>query len=231
MKKITKTTERQWQCPYCGFLNDLSENTCEKCEAIRNGDEVEKEITTNFEETTIESSEDSKTIIINHNSTKYISIIALVLALLFGAFLIANKYYKPNVTDEDHFTVISKKWEYTISIGEFIEEKGITSYTEPPHEATNITTRQVQQENGWYKTEYTYDYKEWKVVRTERITGKSGIPTFTEYTPKDGEKIMNTSDAIYTITVQTYNGKKNISISEDKWKNIVVGNTYSESDF
>ena len=44
MKKITKTTERNWQCPYCNFLNDLSSNTCKNCGAVRNGNEVEKEI-------------------------------------------------------------------------------------------------------------------------------------------------------------------------------------------
>jgi hypothetical protein len=231
MKKITETTERKWQCPYCGFLNDLSVNTCKKCGAIRNGDEVEKEITTNFEETTIESSEDSNPIIINRSSSKGILSIVLLLVLVFGTFLIVNKYHKSNATDKDQFTVISKQWEYIVSIGEFIEEKGITSYTHPPNGATNITTRQVQQENGWYKTEYTYDYQDWKVVRTERIEGEKDIPTFTEYTPKDGEKIMDISDANYTITVQSYTGKKTISISKNKWINIVVGNTYSESDF
>lgn len=232
MKKIIKTTERNWQCPYCGFLNDLSENTCEKCGAVRNGDEVEKEITTNFEETTttVESAEDSEPILTTRSAPKIILAIVLALAIVFGAAMIANIFSKSHTTDTDHFTVISKQWEYTVSIGEYVEDR-VTSYTQPPVGATNITTRQVQQQNGWYKTEYTYDYQDWKIVRTERITGESSIPTFTEYTPQEGEKIMNTSKAQYTVTVQTYNGMKTISVSQDKWTTIIVGNTYSEGDF
>ena len=225
MKKIKKTTERNWQCPYCGYLNDLSENTCKQCGAIRNGDEVEKEITT-FEETTIESTEDSEPIIKTHISIKVILVIALI-----GVAVIAMIFAKPHTTDKEQLTVISKQWEYTVSIGEFVEEKGITSYTQPPYDATNVTTRQVQQENGWYKTEYTYDYQNWKVVRMELITGEKDIPTFNEYTPQEGEKVMDTSDANYMVTVQSYSGKKTITVSKDKWIAIVVGNTYSESDF
>ncbi len=226
MKRIVKTTENYWQCPYCGYLNDLSEKACKQCGATRSGDEVEKKITTDLKETTIESTEDSKPIIENHVSTKIIlAIVLLAVALIAGIFA------KSHTTDKDQFIVLSKQWEYTISIGKFVEEKGITSYTQPPHGATNITTKQVQQDNGWYKTEYTYDYQDWKVVRTERVTGESDYPTFEEFTPNKDEKVMNTSEVTYMVTIQSINGVKTISVSQDRWISIVVGNTYSESDF
>ena len=235
MKKITKTTERNWQCPYCGFLNDLANNTCEKCGAVRNGDEVEKEITTNFEETTTtETAEVSDVIISTRNGFKAIIGIIVAILVVFAITLIVNHVGSPNSrsgSDGEQYTILSRDWEYTINIGEFVEETGITSFTQPPKGATNVTTRQVQQQNGWYKTEYTYDYADWKVVRTETITGSGDLPTYKEYTPKEGEKIMSTLKTRYTVTVMTASGKKVISLPEEKWVSLIVGNTYPSSEF
>ena len=238
MKKIIRTTERNWQCPYCGFLNDLSENTCEKCGAIRNGDEVEKEITTNFEETTTtETGEVPDVVISTHKNVQALLAIIVGLIAVFAAVFIIHAIVTPDSNNggssknAEQYTVLSKEWEYTISIGEMVEETRITSYTEPPKGATNIETRQVQQSNGWYKTEYTYDYADWKTVRTETITGSGEVPNFKEYTLAEGEKLMNTPKVRYTVTVMTASGKKTISVSESKWISIVIGNTYSSSEF
>jgi len=236
MKKIIKTTERNWKCPYCGFLNDLSTNTCEKCGAVRNGDEVEKEITTNFEETTTtETPEVSDIVITTHNGLKTILGIIVGLFAVLALVLIVNRVVTPSGSishnGTEKYTVISKDWEYTLSIGEYVEETRITSYNKPPKGATNIETRQVQQSNGWYKTEYTYDYADWKVVRTETITGSDDIPTFKEYTPAEGENVMATSKVRYTVTVMTASGKKILNVSKDKWITFVIDNEYSSDEF
>ena len=234
MKRIIKTTERNWQCPYCGFLNDLSENSCKKCGAVRNGDEVEKEVTTNFEETTTtETVEASDIVISTHKSlrTLLISAIVLVIVLAVVYFAMVNINSGDPTTNIEQYTVVSKTWEYTISIGEYVEVTGITSYVKPPVGATNIETKQVMQSNGWYKTEYTYDYFEWRVVRTETITGENDVPTFKEYTVSDSEKIMETSDVRYMVTVNTSSGKKNLSVSKEKWITLVPGKVYSSKEF
>lgn len=239
MKKIIKTTERNWQCPYCGFLNDLSKNTCEKCSAIRNGNEVEKEITTNFEETTtIETHEGSDIVISTRNSLKVILSLSCAFAIIIVLCLIANKFTSTNSSPQnnnlsyENYTVISKDWEYTISIGEFVNVTDIKSTTAPPKGATNIKTHQVQQENGWYKTEYTYDFADWKVTRTETITGSDSIPTFKEYTAlTEDEKIISTSVPRYTVTVNTSSGKQVIRVSESKWITFVKEKTYPASEF
>lgn len=227
MKKIIKTTERNWQCPYCNFLNDLSDNTCKKCGAIRNGDEVEKEITTNFEETTItETAEVSEPVIsVRHT----FGIVLSIVLVLIGVAVLAFTHSHSNNTNNDttKCTVISKEWEYTVSIGEYVLQTGITSYTKPPVDATNVTSKQVMQENGWYKTEYTYDYSSWQIVKTEKITGTASAPTFKEYTvSSENEKIMELSEVRYSVTVQTYVGIEKLSITEDKWNSIVIGNVY-----
>lgn len=228
MKKITKTTERNWQCPYCNFLNDLSSNTCKNCGAVRNGDEVEKEITTNFEETTVtETHEVSEPVISTHHTIGILAgIIIVLIAIVFWVFTVAPSSTKDS--DTTKCTVLSKNWEYTVSIGEYVMQTGITSYTKPPVDATNVTTKQVMQDNGWYKTEYTYDYPSWQIVRTETISGADNTPTFKEYTvSSEDEKIMKTSDVRYSVTVQTYVGTEKLSVTEDKWNSIVVGNVYS----
>ncbi len=233
MKKIVKTTERNWQCPYCGFLNDLSDNSCKNCGAVRNGDEVEKEVTTNFEETTTTETAEVSDIVISAHKTipTLLKIIIALLAVLTAAYFIIGGV---SITREDanieQYTVVSKTWEYTISIGEYAEVKGITSYIKPPADATNIETKQVMQSNGWYKTEYTYDYFDWKVVRTETITGEDDVPTFKEYSVSEGEKIMETSEVRYMVTVNTSSGKKNISVSKAKWITLIPGKVYSSNE-
>jgi len=225
MKKITKTTERNWQCPYCSFLNDLSSNTCKNCGAVRNGDEVEKEITTNFEETTItETSEASKSVISTHHTVGiFIGIALLLIAILVLVFAAPSS----NNSDTTKCTILSKEWEYTVSIGEYVMQTGITSFTKPPADAENVTSKQVMQENGWYKTEYTYDYPSWQIVRTETITGTNNAPTFNEFTvSNENEKIMEISEVRYSVTVQTYVGTEKLSVSEDKWNSIIAGNVY-----
>lgn len=226
MKKIVKTTERNWQCPYCSFLNDLSENVCKKCGAVRNGDEVEKEITTNFEETTVtETHEASGPVISTHHTISII--LGVVLLLVAIVALVIAIPSSDTGSDTTKCTVISKDWEYTVSIGEYVMQTGITSYTKPPVDATNVTSKQVMQENGWYKTEYTYDYPAWQITRTETITGTGNAPIFNEYTiSKESEKVMETSDVHYYVTVQTYLGTEKLPVSENMWTSIVVGNVY-----
>ena len=149
MKRITRTTERTWQCPYCGFLNDLQNTTCEKCGVVRNGNEVEKEITTDFTETTTTTEVDqpSDYVITTHASIRTILLIVGALAVIaIIAIFLSNRSTPINFNDEN-YAVVSKEWEYTVNIGEFVEEKDITSYTAPPVGAENIRTRQVQQSN------------------------------------------------------------------------------------
>ena len=234
MKKITKTTKRNWQCPYCGFLNHLSDNSCKNCGAVRNGDEVEKEVTTNFEETTTtETAEVSDVVISTHKALPTLLVIAAIFIVVLAAAYFAFGGINPGDTKTtiEQYTVVSKTWEYTISIGEYGEVKGITSYIKPPADATNVITKQVMQSNGWYKTEYTYDYFDWKVVRTETITGENDVPTFKEYSVSEGEKIMDTSQVRYIVTVNTSSGKKNISISRNKWVSLAIGKAYSANEF
>ena len=234
MKRITRTTERTWQCPYCGFLNDLQNNTCEKCGAVRNGNEVEKEITTDFTETTTTTEVDqpSDYVITTHASIRTILLIVGALAVIaIIAIFLSNRSTPINFNDEN-YAVVSKEWEYTVNIGEFVEEKDITSYTAPPVGAENIRTRQVQQSNGWYKTEYIYDYADWKVTKTETITGSKDIPTYKEYIPADDQKVMGYTTARFTVTVMTPTyGRQVFTVSEAKWKTFTVDKTYPASEF
>ncbi len=235
MKKIIKTTKRNWQCPYCGFLNDLTENTCKKCGAIRNGDEVEKEITTEFEETsTTETSEASDIDTIDFSTAistaiiGYIVVAIVLISICIGAYRLTVS--KEKEIDEN-YTIVNKEWEYTLSIGKYVTETR-KSATTPPQGATNVEAHQIQQENGWYRTEYTYDYAEWKVTRTETVTGSDAIPTFAEYTElTEGEKVLSTSLPRYTVTVITPSGKQVIKVTESQWITFVTGKTYPASEF
>ena len=226
MKKITKTTERNWQCPYCNFLNDLSSNTCKNCGAVRNGNEVEKEITTNFEETTVtETHEVSEPVI---STAHTISVVfGVVIALIAIAVLIFTSLNSSS-NDTTKCTVINKDWEYTVSIGEYVMQTGLTSYTKPPADAENVTSKQVMQDNGWYKTEYTYDYPSWQVTRTETVTGSENFVNYSEpnIALNENEKILETSEFRFSVTVRTYVGEEKLPVSEEKWKSIVVGNVY-----
>ena len=226
MKKITKTTERNWQCPYCNFLNDLNCNTCKNCGAVRNGDEVEKEITTNFEETTVtETHEVSGPVISNaHTVSVFVGIAIALIAIVALLFVGINS----SGNDTTKCTVISKSWEYTVSIGEYVMQTGLTSYTKPPADAENVTSKQVMQDNGWYKTEYTYDYPSWQVTRTETITGSENFVNSSgpNIVLNEDEKILETSEIHYSVTVRTYVGEEKLPVSEEKWKSLVVGNVY-----
>ena len=233
MKKIIKTTEHTWQCPYCGFLNDLQDTTCKKCGSIRKGNEVEQEITTNYEETTTTTEGDQPSnyiITINYTRYVFLGIIGTLLVIAALVFFFSNKSTSVSFNNEN-YTVVSKEWEYTVNIGEFVEEKDLTSYNKPPIEAENIRTRQVQQPNGWYKTQYVYDYSDWKVVKTETISGSKDIPTYKEYTPADGEKVMSFTKARYSVTCMTPSGRQVFNVSEDKWKTFTVEKTYPASEF
>ncbi len=235
MKRITKTTEHTWQCPYCGFLNDLQNTTCEKCGSIRKGDEVVQEITTsytNYEETTTttEGNQPSNYVIVNYTRITLIGIVAALLIIGALTFFFSNRDTPVNYNNEN-YTVVSKEWEYTVNIGEFVEEKDLTSFNKPPVGAENIRTRQVQQSNGWYKTEYMYDYADWKVVKTETISGSKDIPTYKEYNVAEGEKIMSSTTARFSVTCMTPSGRQVFTVLESKWKTFTVDKTYPASEF
>ena len=85
MKKIFKKTKLSWKCSYCGYLNDLSTNTCEKCGSVRSGEEEEKEITTKLERTTTEIQDDeSQDIIISTRGSRAVCIaLGIVIVLVF----------------------------------------------------------------------------------------------------------------------------------------------------
>lgn len=151
MKRITKTTEHTWQCPYCGFLNDLQNTTCEKCGSIRKGDEVVQEITTsytNYEETTTttEGNQPSNYVIVNYTRITLIGIVAALLIIGALTFFFSNRDTPVNYNNEN-YTVVSKEWEYTVNIGEFVEEKDLTSFNKPPVGAKNL-----------YKKRWSYEF-------------------------------------------------------------------------
>lgn len=233
MKKIIKTTEQNWKCPYCGFLNNLHDYTCQKCGAVRKGDEVVKEITTNYRETTTTMDGDqpsNRSITVNSSRQLFLLFTGALLVIVALVFFFTNKS-NPISYNNENYTVVAKEWEYTVNIGNFVEEKDLTSYDKPPVGAKNIRAHQVRQPNGWYKTEYIYDYAEWKVVKTETISGGEDIPTYKEYTPAEGEKVMSTSVARYLVTCITPSGKQVFSVSEDKWKSFTIEKTYPSSEF
>ena len=210
MKRIIKTTEQKWKCQYCGYLNVLKNTTCEKCSSIRKGDEVVQEITTNYEETTTTTEGDKPSNYIIAVDYTRITIIVIAAALLIIgalAFFFSSKAIPVNDNNEN-YTVVNKEWQYTVSIGEFVEEKDLTSFNKPPFGAKNIRTRQVQQSNGWYKTEYVYDFDDWKVVKTETISGSKDIPTYKEYNVAEGEKIMSRTTARFSVTCMTPSGRQ-----------------------
>ena len=103
MKRITKTTEHTWKCPYCGFLNDLQNTTCEKCGSIRKGDEVVQEITTNYEETTTttEGNQPSN-YVINYTRITIIGIAAALLIIAAIVFFFSNRATPVNYNNENY---------------------------------------------------------------------------------------------------------------------------------
>ncbi len=236
MKKIFKKTELSWKCSYCGYLNDLSTNTCEKCGSVRSGEEEEKEITTDFERTTTTEihDNDSHDVIITTRGGLGVCIalgIVIVLIFIVAPFLYGITHPKTENSMVDTCKVLSKEWSYYVTVFEPTTSRK-SSYTMPPAGATNIETRQVMQENGWYKTEYTYDYEDWELVQAKTITGSKEPPTFKEYTKEKLNQEIKISDVNYSITV--FDNEEHLTmsmdVSQDKWMSIVIGQTYSYDD-
>ena len=235
MKKIFKKTELSWKCSYCGYLNDLSTNTCEKCGSVRSGEEEEKEITTDFERTTTEIQDnDSQNIIISTRGSHVVYLALCIVILLF--FVVAPILYgiihtKTENSMADTCKVLSKEWSYFVTVFEPTTSR-VSSYIKPPADATNVETKQVMQENGWYKTEYTYDYEDWELVHSKTITGTIDPPTFKEYVKEKSNQEVKISDVNYSITVldNEEHLTMNMDVSQDKWMSIAIGQTYSYDD-
>ncbi len=224
-KDIIRKSEKKWKCAYCGFLNDLSQKSCGGCGAVRTGSEETTNILTDYEEVEKISYDDINDDLNEPdknlpNGWELLGYIVLIVATIQIAVCIYN-------ISTSSKKVLSKQWSYTATIADNVTQKNIVSYSKPPEGATNITIQQVMQENGWYRTQYTYDFTKKEIVRFVTVNGSENLPTFKEVTLYGTEILDSCSEVQFTITVEDNKGPVKITTKKDIWVNIQVNESYT----